>query len=168
MRIRIEAIRPRKSPVIDMKIFEAEIAKALDKTAKDVEADFKKTVRTWKTNVRFFVKTEGGTLSKRAMAIVVRTDSRIYAYVTFGTRPHRIRPKTARILRFQSGYRRKTSPSFIGSRQGGAYGGFVFAPGVNHPGTQARNFHGLIAARHQPKLLANAQAAMVRAAKKSR
>lgn len=166
MRIRIEAIRPRKSPVINVKAFEREIRAAVDKTADGMLADFKKTTRTWRTDVKFYARPKGGQLGRRDMVITIYTNSQIYQYVEAGTKPHPIRPKKAKALRFLSNYRAKTRAGFIGSSAGGTSGNPVFAKEVMHPGTKARNFAAIIAKKHTPRFKKNVDAAMARAAKR--
>lgn len=168
MRIRIEAIRPRKSPVINVEAFKREISRAVDKTAGDMLKDFDKTTRTWDTQVKFYARPKGGQLGRRDLVITVYTNNQIYQYVDAGTKAHIIRPKNASTLRFMSGHRAKTRPGFIGSSQGGASGAAVFAKEVHHPGTRARGFSTIIAKRHQPRFVKNVTAAMARAAKSSR
>jgi hypothetical protein len=168
MRIRIEAIRPRKSPVINTAAFIREMSKAVDKSADDMLADFRKTTRTWKTDVKFYARPKGGRLGRRDLVITVYTNSQIYQYVEAGTKPHTIRPKKAKALKFLSNYRAKTRPGFIGSGSGGASGDDVFAQEVHHPGAKARNFAAIIAKRHAPRFKKNVDAAMARAARARR
>lgn len=91
------------------------------------------------------MKPDGDTLEG-----VTGTDSKIYLYVTRGTRPHIIRPKRAKALAFSSRFRAKTAQGYIRSYKGGRSGKPVFAKEVKHPGTQARGFEEAIAAKHQP------------------
>lgn len=168
MRIRIEAIRPRKSPVINVEAFKRELSKAVDKTAGDMQKDFEKTTRTWDTKVKFYARPKGGQLGRRDMVITVYTNNQIYQYVDEGTKAHIIRPKNANALHFLSGYRAKTRPGFIGSSSGGASGESVFAKEVHHPGTKARNFSAIIARKHTPRFKKNVDAAMARAARSRR
>lgn len=168
MRIRIEAIRPRKSPLIDTKAFTRELSKAVDKTANDMRGDFEKTTRTWDTDVKFYVRPKGGQIGRRDMVITVYTNNQIYQYVDEGTKPHIIRPKKASTLRFLSNHKAKTRPGFIGSSQGGSSGESVFSKEVMHPGTRPRNFAAIIAKRHAPRFKKNVDAAMARAARSKR
>ena len=105
---------------------------------KDALDAFRKTTRTWWHQPEFemMVQQTGNELE-----IVVGTDDRIYGYVDRGTPPHIIRPKKPGYpLRFQSGYKSKTTPGVIGSKAGGPRGDFVRAMEVHHPGTKPRKF----------------------------
>lgn len=168
MRIHIEAIRPRKSPVINVEAFKREMSAAVDQTAADMLHDFEKTTRTWTTQVKFYARPKGGQLGRRDLTITVYTNNQIYQYVEAGTKPHIIRPKKANALHFLGGYRAKTRPGFIGSSQGGASGESVFAKEVHHPGTKPRNFAAIIARKHTPRFKKNVDAAMARAARSRR
>lgn len=64
------------------------------------------------------------------------------AYVEKGTRPHVIRPRNAKVLRFPSS---GTSTTLAGRVRTGearrlGSGAYVFASKVNHPGTKAQPF----------------------------
>ena len=98
---------------------------------------------------------------------LVGTNSKIYEYVDKGTKPHIIRPKRAQFLRFQTGYRAKTTPGIIGSSSGGRSGDIVYSQGVRHPGTKARKFSEIINKKYERKFKDEMHAAMRRAAQKS-
>jgi hypothetical protein len=93
---------------------------------------------TWKHRPEFQVdaKQEGDTTIRLDMG----TDSAVFGYVDWGTRPHVIRAKHAKTLRFMSGYSAKTIPGVFGSKQGGPFGQPVFRRQVMHPGIKPRNF----------------------------
>ena len=144
--IRLDPIFPRKG-LFDFAKFDREFAGALNHTSNIIRDDFKATVRSWRTNVKFAKvgpRRLGGNL-----AVDVFTENKIYFYVEAGTKAHIIRPRSARVLRFQTGYTAKTRPGVIGSRGGGPRGPFVTARSVRHPGTQPRNFSKVIAKRRQ-------------------
>lgn len=165
MRIKLEQIG-FKGQLLDSQALEKELFKAVDKTTKAAQKDFKKTTRTWETEVVFLVslaRKKGDNIEGS-----VTTTNDVYRYVTRGTKPHVIRPKNAGILRFRSGYRAKTKPGFLGSSRGGESGEAVFSDEVHHPGTEARRFEEEISARHQTTLEDNALAAMKRAARRRR
>ncbi|MDI9548188.1 MAG: hypothetical protein QM346_11390, partial [Chloroflexota bacterium] len=90
-----------------------------------------------------------------------------YRYVAEGTKPHAIRPKRARMLAFPGTYRAKTTPGVIGSQAGGGSGETRYASAVAHPGTQAREFHKLIAKKRQSSFKREMEEAMREAARKS-
>jgi hypothetical protein len=139
------------------------VYEAVDKTLAAISSDFDKTVKTWTKVPDFAVETahvEGNDLIGR-----VTTDNEIYGYVNFGTEPHDIFPVNAKALKFASGYRAKTTPNVIGSKAGGASGSPVYAMGVHHPGTDARNFDKEIARRRQKTIQANVTAAVLKGTK---
>ena len=148
--IRLDPIVPEKG-LFDFGKFNREFVGALDHTSNIIRDDFKATVRTWRTNVRF--SKVGPRRLGGVLAVDVFTENEIYFYVEAGTKAHIIRPRTARALRFQTGYKAKTRPGVIGSRGGGPRGPFVTARSVRHPGTQPRNFSKVIAKRRQRNLV---------------
>lgn len=114
-----------------------EVKKALDYEGRVERTMFESTTKTWRRKVKFVsVVVAGGGIA----AVATGTDDKIYQYVNDGTRAHIIRPVRARVLRFRTGYRSKTSPRVIGSHKGGASGPYRFAMRVRHPGTKARRF----------------------------
>lgn len=77
------------------------------------------------------------------------------AFVEFGTRPHLITPKTARVLSWQAGGspgKYVTSASGRSRYQKGSSGTARFAMSVNHPGTKPRPFMSKIAQRATPDI----------------
>lgn len=139
--------------VVDAKKMRTALQTAIDKTVTVIASDFKRTTKTWKRQPEFVkVKAQqsGGDIQGAS-----GTNNEIYGYVTRGTRPHIIRPRKGKLLRFQGSYKAKTRPRVIGSSQGGASGNFVLAKEVRHPGTVAREFEEEIAARRQLTLEQN-------------
>ncbi len=157
----LRPIIPR-SPLYQTATMQHEIKSALDKLAKDVKKTFEGTTSTWETDVKFETKV---TLTSSEAKVEVTTDNEIYGYVNEGTKPHIIRPKRARMLAFQSGYRAKTRPRSIVSGPGGAFGESVFANVVHHPGTKAREFTKWVSVRYQDILPMVIQQAITKAAK---
>lgn len=160
MMARFEAILPKKT--LRTKRLEAELQRALDTAEKDVHADFKKTVATWSKKPKFTTFQKG--LRGFDLVLEVGTDNTIYGYVNEGTEPHEIKPKRAKMLRFKSRYRAKTTPGTVRSRQGGASGDDVFSQGVQHPGTEPRDFTGRIEKRQGPKFRRRVRGAIKRGA----
>lgn len=161
----LQAIIP-SDPLIDVSIMEKELMQAINQTIQLVDSDFQKTIATWNTDVVFLVKTaarKGDSLEGS-----VTTSSKIYKYVAMGTKPHVIKPKNAKVLKFKSIYKPKTRINTIGSSTGGASGDDVFSQGVQHPGTEARNFHLEIAKRRQTNIQNYMTAAVMHAIKASR
>ena len=142
---------------------------SIEKQAKVVEAgilkDYKETTRTWDHKVDFraelTINLNGG------VSIVVDTDDEIYTFVHEGTKPHVIKPRQAKRLRFQGTYTAKTVPGVIQSREGGASGEFQYSAGVNHPGTKARLFSKPIFRKWKPFFERQMQRALDEGARKS-
>lgn len=141
-------IKPIK-PKVRQKDFAEAVAvvqREMQRAAEGTLVDLRASTGTWKTKVRFTVRVGADKFS-------VRTDNKIFGYVDEGTRPHIIRPKRPRgILRFQTGYRAKTMPNVIGSREGGAFGPFATAKEIRHPGSAPRNFSRKIEAKWQERI----------------
>ena len=156
-----KVIKPKRLKEKEMRL---ELLNGLRTVARAVERDYKETVKTWKTKVEFetIVSLRGGKAE-----FLVGTNSKIYEYVDKGTKPHIIRPKRAQFLRFQTGYRAKTTPGIIGSSSGGRSGDIVYSQGVRHPGTKARKFSEIINKKYERKFKDEMHAAMRRAAQKS-
>lgn len=147
MRIEARAMRPQTQ--WNDRHFETLMQRALTRTSSQARRDLKATTRTWTKQPRFYVKR----IRRRGeVGFFAGTDNVIYKYVDEGTEPHPIRPKNAKMLRFQSGYTAKTKPGILRAGAGGAFGNTVWAKEVMHPGTEARGFTKLVAERMQTKL----------------
>jgi len=133
MVVRIEVIGGDGN-VIDIDAFRRASINQARQTAKAIEVDFKVTTRTWKTKVEF----ERKIISDEQIDIF--TTSKIYLFVSGGTKAHIIRAKNAPNLLFQVGYNRKTQPNRIASYNGGSFGPYRKTKQVNHPGSKARKF----------------------------
>ena len=131
---------------------------------KDVRKDFDATTRTWKHDAKFENEFES---NQRKIRFFTGTDDAIYGYVSGGTKPHIIRPKRAKALRFMGTYSAKTMPGVIGSNSGGSSGATVFSQGVQHPGTKARKFPEAVEKKWKRPFPKRIRAALDRAAKKS-
>ena len=130
------------------------VLRAMDNTltavAENIKVDFLTTTRTWsEENQPDFKVTKRGRYKR-----VIGTDSLIYKFVTLGTKPHTISPKPggAGVLVFNVPYRAKTAPMQVRSKAGGAGATQVITNrSVEHPGTDARDFHKAIADKWRPK-----------------
>lgn len=149
---------------INHKAMMAELEKEMKAIQKEVAKDFDATVKTWEHKPKFDEKFEA---KPRRLYFFVGTGDDIYTYVSVGTKPHRIRPKRAKVLRFSGGYQAKSQPGVIDARGGGSSGGEVFSRGVQHPGTKARKFDEAIAEKWQRPFGDRMEKAMKRAAAKS-
>lgn len=159
--VKFKVLKPQRLKEKDMRLA---LLNGLRAAAKAVEKDYKATTATWETPVEF--ETIISLRGSRA-EFLVGTSSKIYEYVDKGTRPHVILPKRAKMLRFQGGYRAKTTPGVIGSTAGGASGNIVYSRGVMHPGTKARRFSELINKKNESKFKDEMHKAMRVAAEKS-
>ncbi len=147
-------------------------AEAMRAMAKDVSIemvlDFRETTRSWKHKPKF----EAIVSVDPNVEVLVGTDDKIYGYVNEGTRPHIIRPKRARTLRFKwagkGSYIPKTKPRVIGSTPGKQTGPEVHRLVVHHPGIkEPREFDVTIQKKWQPRFKRAAEAAMSAGAKAS-
>lgn len=145
-------------------VFREEIKIELATIEAGMLKDFEKTVASWDHEVEFKTTT---TVTPSQVSATVKTSDPIYRYVDQGTKKHIIRPRKARMLRFQSKYKAKTEPHVISSHAGGPSGKEVFATVVHHPGTDARYFARDIQAKWQPKMKKQIEQAIARAARKS-
>lgn len=141
---KLQALPPPKmvSSAEHLKAIEKAVYKAAGLALRDLES----TVRTWKHKPTFDVTI---TQQGDSYSVTAGTDDEIYGYVNNGTRPHAIRPKRSRYLKFGSGFRAKTRVGVIGSFQGGSFGNDIFSRGVQHPGFPGRKFTERIAQRRQ-------------------
>lgn len=141
-----------------------ELEKEAEAVSKEIEADFKKTVRTWNRKVKFIRLVQVG---NDQVAVLVGTDDEIYRYVDEGTRAHWIYPKRKKALKFTSDYKAKTTPQIIDSQAGGAFGDMVFSKSVRHPGTKARQFDKEIQKKWKKKFKRHMEDALKRGVKAS-
>jgi len=104
-----------------------------------------KTTRTWKKeHPKFYWK-------RTAHGVQIMTDSQIYAWVDFGTKPHVIRAKNAPFLVFGWPYKAATKVRVISSTNASVGGNWARKIEVHHPGTKARSFTDEIAKRTQKR-----------------
>lgn len=158
----LKPIIPKKAVTNANKQMNALLTAINEETAQ-IEKDFQKTTRTWKTRVVFRIikaRRVGNALEGAS-----GTENVIYGYVTRGTRPHIIRPRRARSLRFKSGYSAKTRGGLVGSATGGAFGATVYAQIVHHPGNEGREFEETIAGFHQKSFERRVQESIEKATK---
>lgn len=85
--------------------------------------------------------------------------------VNAGARAHEIRPRHARMLRFQRGYRAGTKPRTLRSSAYARSGAFVTSRLVHHPGFEAREFTQTIADEHELDFASDMQQAISDATK---
>lgn len=130
------------------------------KTGPKMRALFKKTVEGWKNKPYFFQRKH---ITPRQIGIVAhsgRQNVDQYFLVNEGAAPHYIRPRRARRLRFQPGYRPSTRPHILSSRPMARFGDPVTASVVRHPGFEARKFDEAVAKAHAPDFRRDMQQAI--------
>lgn len=135
-----QVIKPKK-PVFNAAQSERVIQNTLTAIAKDIKIDFDVTTQSWKHRPTTQIA------SPSPYERTIAPDSDIYAMLDVGTKPHMIRPKRGKVLRFMSPFRSKTLPNQIMSRAGSVGSNEVFSRGVRHPGTKPRNWSKVIAAK---------------------
>ena len=134
-------ILPKKKP-FDTAKMKGVIISTLNAQAKAIKVDFDVTTQTWQHRPEFKIT------SPSEYTREISTNDSIYAMLEGGTKPHVIRPKSARgILRFTTPFRSKTLPSEIASYAGSKGSKQVVARVVHHPGTAARNWTKVIKAK---------------------
>ena len=132
------------------------------KTAPDLQRMFKSTVSGWSDPPNFLQKFRDapGYVSTTVWPSRSNKAGKTYALVNEGSGPHTIRPRRARMLRFQPGYRAGTMPRVLSSRSFSRFGNFISAQQVNHPGFEAREFDDTIAEEYAPTFAADMQDAI--------
>jgi len=146
MAFQVKSIKP---PRMNPNAYRLEIVKELNDQAQIMRRLYLKTVRTWKAPRPVFKVTaaikgppgpRGGVATQQAIASVETTDER-FIWTDQGTRPHIIRSKRGRLLRFKvGGYQPKTRRRTLGSGRGKAGRSWRSAEVIHHPGTKAREF----------------------------
>ncbi len=147
MAIGIKVILPKKAP-FDLGKFQQSAIDTLNDVREGIKQDFENTTATWRNKPIF----RGKKASGKSFSAHMWGNTNQWIWVTGGTKPHTIVPRRATRLRFQSGYRRKTTVRKLGSRGGGSFGGTVFANIVRHPGNKPAEFEKVAAEKWEPKL----------------
>lgn len=115
------------------------IENTLNARALDIKLDFGITVQTWDHKVSFEIA------NPSPWERTVSTEDDIYVMLNKGTKKHRILPKSGGVLRFTGPFQAKTVPNSISSGSGSKGSKETFSRGVDHPGTEARNWSKAIA-----------------------
>lgn len=163
-RIRITVTVP--SIILQSSLVRNEILQKMQrKTAPDLRRLFGQTVQGWVDKPDFSQKFHNGTeaVSTEVWPAGNSKGAQIYRLVNEGAPPHIITPKGSNrrgVLRFQTGYRRSTTPRVLGSRANSRYGDTVSALVVRHPGFEARAFDETIAEEYAPTFAEDMQDAI--------
>jgi len=113
------------------------------KTAPDLQKMFKQTVQGWADPPNFLqrFRNSPSQVSATVWPGQNTTGGKKWAIVNAGSPRHVIRPRKARMLRFQPGYRASTRPRKLSSRAYTRYGPVIRTLSVQHPGFEAREFN---------------------------
>lgn len=133
---------------------EADVKRALDKTAQGVATDFNAVTATWKGRPRATIVRES-TESR-----LIGVDDNRWEWNNNGTVAHTIRPRRARRLSFQTGYKRKTARRQLSSTSGGPSGPRVHAREVRHPGNKANDWNKASAEKRSPEFVGDVNTAI--------
>jgi hypothetical protein len=149
----LKEIKPAK---FKEKAFVQAFTKEANRSAKDIEKDYKKTTTKWKKKPKWEKLIQVGPDS---VEILVGTDNKIYLYVDEGTKSHIILPRKRKVLRWLGkGYGGKGKPK---------KGDYVFAAHVFHPGFKGYHHSVRIAKIWKRKFKKRMEAAMRRGVKAS-
>lgn len=139
MQIGLKAIKGRRT-MPDSARLRSELNLVLGTSLNVIEADYRLTFATWRHRPRLFRrKLRSGEFD---VGVYPNTPAgKIWYYVNDGTRPHKIRARKARVLRFFKGGTAKTRRGIIPAGTGSkGTDGPIFRREVDHPGNAARNF----------------------------
>lgn len=159
--VKLKVLKPQTLKQKEMRL---ELLNGLRKVARAVKKDYEATTATWTKPIEFEMIIA---LGKTKAEFLVGTDNEIYGYIDEGTKPHIIRPKKAKMLRFMAGSQPKTTPGILKSGSGAAGSTEVFSRGVMHPGTNARRFSEVINKKHKKAFKDEMHKSMARAREKS-
>jgi len=162
----VKAIKPAKLKDDAIRL---ELLNGMRKFGTQVKKEYEKTVTTWNDKPKFGYEIALDSQGPTMIAGVTGggAGAEHWRYVNEGTRPHVILPKGDYPLAFQSGYNAKSTPGLISAKAGGSYGDVVYARGVMHPGTEARNFDEVIQKEMTPRFKRAMEDAMKKAAQAS-
>lgn len=121
---------------------------------------FKKTVEGWQTPPSFASVRVDNTDQLGIRVFPSGPNADKWALVNAGSPAHVIRPRKAKMLRFQPGYKAGTKRRSLSSQAYQRFGGFVTSGLVHHPGFEAREFTQTIADTHDPEFKQDMQDAM--------
>ncbi len=146
----------------NVQLFNFMLKAAVNRVADDIRKEFLSTTKTWEKKPQFkrLQKTIGNVYS-----VTIFTENEIYGYVVKGTKPHIIRAKNAPALLFSYPSTPKTQPMLLGSGKGSRGSQWAQKLEVHHPGTEARDFDIVIAARAKKRIQIEAKVAVANFAK---
>lgn len=124
--IKLIPIKPKTDP-INYPAVERAVRETMRSLAEEAKQDMEATTRGWKHDATFHA------IADRT-GYIIGTDDEVWNWLDQGTRPHVIRPRRARRLRFV------TSGRVVWARQ------------VNHPGTKPRAWSKMIKHKYQREM----------------
>lgn len=143
-----------------------ELGKAAQEAGKILKRDHEKVVSSWKHKVKFGYVYDVSVDGISANVYAYGANAKIFFWVNDGTKPHIIRPKRSKYLKFRTNYKPKTARGGFGG-PGKAEGGWVSAKEVHHPGIRAREFTKQIVRRARPRFRRLTEAAFRKAIRRS-
>jgi hypothetical protein len=144
--------------------------KQVDQVMADTQRDLLKSlnsiVKDWESDVKFQARKYVKANLIAINTFPVGADKQVWEFVDKGTKPHTIKAKTSRGLRYKTGYKPKTlpNPARLASGGGISTGSWRAAKTVNHPGSKPRNFEKVLGRDYQPKFTRDTNNAFKRAA----
>lgn len=149
-------IKVKKPKPLDEKAMQKAYLDGVKKTGNRMADDFTKITRSWKGGgVPFIAKAKE---QKTQITMEIRPlqprskEAQIWRYLDEGTKAHEIRPRKAKALRFQTGYKAGSRPNSLNVGTSKKSGPEVFRKRVRHPGFAARNWSILMAKKWKPKI----------------
>lgn len=140
-----------------------ELRKTTQKAGRELRAWFNGVVSDWKHKPTFIYRHEVKPEAITVVIVAIGVNAKIWLWVDKGTRPHVIRAKRAKYLRFQTGYNPRTSYRATTGGTGKATGDWRQKKEVRHPGTEAREFTEVIYEEYTPKFKKDIEKAFQRA-----
>lgn len=133
--------------VVDPKKLQRVIINKLNMVGEAARVDFVATTNTWNHKPKFVREVVD------AETVAVGTDDAIWAMLDVGTKPHIIRVKHAKALRFawngKGSYGAKTKPNYLGSKNAKYPTTINYRKQVKHPGTKARLWTNTVLEKYQ-------------------
>jgi hypothetical protein len=155
-----KAIVPK---TLDYRRITKEVEKELDSIARGVERDWNDFVAPFDPPAEIVKRR---LRARGTYGWEVGTDDKRVMYLDEGTKPHTIRAKPGRTLRFKRNYKRKTRKGRIKSSSGGSSGETQYAKEVHHPGTEPLHITETIAEKTEKPLKNRVDRAIRRGSKR--
>ena len=134
------------------------VSKNVAKQQKIFARDVKNATAAWKNPLELELDSddEGATIS---------TDDDRYKWVDEGTKPHEIRPRNAKVLRFTSGSGVRSEIARRKAKSARRDANVTYATSVSNPGIRPRSITEKIMARRRPRIISSVDDAIEEAIK---